>query len=410
MPYIPRLIDPLISDLFTELPALAVTGPRASGKTTSAMRHAKSVVRLDDEGESLAFRADADAALAAAVKPVLLDEWQVVPQVLGAVKRAVDDNPVPSQFLLTGSVRAELTWATWPGTGRVVPIRMYGLTVRELTGGPDVGWFLDNLAAGRLDAFRTPPETPDLRGYVDLALRGGYPEVVNLGTRARTRWLRGYVDQLITRDVASLTGRRDPVLLRRYLEALALNSSGLVESRTLYDSAKINRATAEAYDRLLTSLFIVESIPAWSSNRLSRLVKSAKRYIVDPSLIGALLRLDQRTVLRDGNLLGRLLDTFAMSQIRPGAELSDLGPRLYHLREKEGRHEVDLIAEMAAGDIVAVEIKATSAPRRNDASHLVWLRDLLGDRFLAGAVLHTGPRPFQLDERIFALPICTLWA
>jgi uncharacterized protein len=80
-----------------------------------------------------------------------------------------------------------------------------------------------------------------------------------------------------------------------------------------------------------------------------------------------------------------------------------------HLREKNGRHEIDLIAEFPGGDVVAIVIKSSAAPTRSDARHLEWLREQLGERFLAGAVLHTGPRPFRLAERIFALPICTLW-
>ena len=112
--------------------------------------------------------------------------------------------------------------------------------------------------------------------------------------------------------------------------------------------------------------------------------------------------------MRDGNLLGRMLDTFVMAQLRPEVESSPLRPRLYHLREKEGRREIDILAEVGTG-VVAIEVKATAAPGADDATHLRYLRDQLGDRFLAGAVLHTGPRPFTLSDRIFALPICTLW-
>jgi predicted AAA+ superfamily ATPase len=114
-------------------------------------------------------------------------------------------------------------------------------------------------------------------------------------------------------------------------------------------------------------------------------------------------------VLRDGDLLGRLIDTLAVAQIRPELELTSHPPRLYHLRDKEGRHEIDLIAEIAAGDILAIEIKATAAPSRQDSRHLEWLHHELGDRFVAGAVLHTGPSLLRLAERILAIPICTLW-
>jgi len=131
--------------------------------------------------------------------------------------------------------------------------------------------------------------------------------------------------------------------------------------------------------------------------------------MTDSSLVAAALRLDERAVLRDGDLLGRLIDTFVVSQLRAEVETGAQRARLYHLREKDGRHEIDVIAEVPGGDVIALEIKATAAPRSSDARHLAWLRDRLGPRFLAGAVLHTGPRPFALGERILALPICSLW-
>jgi len=407
--YIPRLADARLQELFAELPALLLVGPRATGKTTTARRHARTVVRLDSEAEAGAFRADPDAALRALQTPVLLDEWQAVPGVLGAVKRAVDDKTRAGRFLLTGSVHADLDTQAWPGTGRLVRVQMYGLTVREMTGRPAGQPFLDRLALADIDALAPASDPPDLLGYVDLALRGGFPEVaLQLDGASRHAWLESYVEQLLTRDVETLAGHRDPRLLRRYFEALALSSAGMAESKTIYEAAGINRKTAIAYERLLTNLFVLDTLPAWMSNRLSRLVKTGKRYLVDTSLIAAALRLDQTSVLRDGDLLGRVLDTFVVAQIRPEVDLSPSRPRLHHLRTRDG-HEVDLIAELPANGVLAIEIKATSSPKATDARHLMWMRERLGDRFLAGAVLHTGPRPFQIAERIFALPICTLW-
>lgn len=408
--YTSRMMDRRLSRLFEELPALLITGPRATGKTTTARRHARSVVRLDRSAEGGAFRADPDAALSAYPEPLLLDEWQAVPEVLGAVKRAVDDDSRPGRFLLTGSVRGDIEAETWPGTGRLVRLAMYGLTVREVLGRSAGETFLEKLVRGAPDAFGLPSEAPDLRGYVELALRGGYPEaVLRLSDDARSAWLDGYLEQLLTRDAEVLDGFRDPARLRRYFRALALSTAGLAAHKTLYDAAAINRKTAVAYDRLLTNLFVLDFVPAWTSNRLSRLVRAPKRYLVDPSLAAAALRLDSAAVLRDGDLLGRLLDTFVAAQLRPELELASPKPFLHHLREKEGRREIDLIAEVAAGNIVAIEIKASGAPDIGDARHLVWLRDILGERFVAGAVLHTGPRPFRLADRVLALPICTLW-
>lgn len=239
------------------------------------------------------FRADPDVALAGYEEPILLDEWQEVPTVLGAVKWAVDRDARPGRFLLTGSVRAD--------------------------------------------------------------------------------------------------------------------SAGIVSDSTLLRAAGINRRTAIAYEQLLTNLFVVEAMPAWVSNRLRRLSRSPKRYFLDPAVVAATLRLDAGAVLRDGDLLGRLLDTFVVAQLRAEGTSSEARPRLYHLREEHGRYEVDVLAEIGGREVLAFEVKADAAPGRDSARHLARLRDSLGERFLHGVVFHTGPAAFELEERVSALPICALW-
>lgn len=414
--YVSRLLDGRLADLLAQLPALMVVGPRATGKTTSARRHARSVVRLDRPAEAAAFRADPDAALAAFGEPVLLDEWQEVPEVLGAVKRAVDADFRPGRFLLTGSVWSELTTTTWPGTGRVVRLPMYGLTVREIEGRGERGEgdapaaFVDRLASPDAAAMPLPAVPPDLVGYVELALRGGFPEsALRLQGSGREAWLEGYVDQVVTRDALGLEPRRDPVRLRRYFEAVALNSAGVVADETLVRASGVDRKTALAYHRLLTNLLVLDSLPAWSSNRLSRLNKRPKRLLVDASLLGAVRGATPASVLADGALLGRLLETFVVAQIRAEIPVSMLRPRLFHFRQDDGRREVDMIAELGAGRIVAMEVKVTSSPTLADARHLTWLRDQYQDRFVAGAVLHTGPNLFRLADRVYAIPVCALW-
>jgi len=411
--YRERLAEARLKSLKDQLSALMIVGPRAVGKTTTAERYASTVVRLNVPAEAAAYKADADSALLGLDEPVLLDEWQEVPDVLRAVARSVNADPRPGRYLLTGSVRAEIEHAVWPGTGRLQRLAIFPMTVREQRGLRHPSGFLDALLAGELPA--APRNHVSLREYVELALVGGfpYPALVLRDPAARATWFDDYSSDLLTHDVEhaeeSRTRRRDPFRLRRYFEAYALNSAGSCDHRTIYVSAGIRRETANAYNELLQRLFVIEEVQPWMTNRLSRLVHQPKRYVVEPALLANLLRLDADGILRDGDMLGRVLDTFVAAQLRPELAVSTQRPRLHHLRSEGGRHEIDLVIELGGGRVIGIEVKATAAPRTHDARHLVWLRDALGRRFLAGVVLHTGPRSIPLEERITAAPISSLW-
>jgi predicted AAA+ superfamily ATPase len=409
--YLRRLIDPLLDELLAGLPAVLIAGPRASGKTTTARRLVTTTLRLDRSQDAVGVQADPDAVLRSLPEPILLDEWQMTPEVLGAVKRAVDDDPRPGRFVLTGSTQSDALTQGWPATGRVVRVTQWGLTRREIEGDADGPSFFDTLFAGAAAQLTPPPDPPDLVGYVERALLGGFPEVVlQPSTTLRRRWLDGYVDQLLTRDAPLLGENRDPRRLRRYLQALAANSAGVIEHKTLFDAAGIARMSAVAYDGLLDLLMLSEQLPAWSTNRLKRLIRAPKRFITDPSLLVPLLGIDVNRVVRDGDLLGRVIETFVLAQLRPERETSATNPTLFHLRTTHGTNEVDLVAETPDGRILGIEVKAGAAPNAHDARHLVWLRDSLPPaQFVAGVLLHTGPRTFSLSDRIHAVPIAAIW-
>ena len=157
-------------------------------------------------------------------------------------------------------------------------------------------------------------------------------------------------------------------------------------------------------------MFVTEQIPPWSNNRLSRLTRAPKRHLVDPAYAGPLIGIDVRSVVRSADLMGRIIDTFVVAQIRPELEVCVPGVTMYHVRQEGGAHEIDLLLEAPDGRVVAIEVKAGSAPDRSDAKHLIWLRDQLGEQFVCGVVFHTGRKPFKLEERIHALPISVIWS
>ncbi len=175
---------------------------------SNARHHAASVVALDNEREAFPFEADPDAALRDRPEPVLLDEWQACPEVLGAVKRTVDTECRAGRFILTGSVRSDADPALWPGTGRLIRIAMHPLTVREQLSAPPRPFLSALLAAGPLTL---PSDPPDLRGYAEIALRGGFPEpAVQLVGSVRAGWLDSCLDQLLTHERAAGRHGRDP--------------------------------------------------------------------------------------------------------------------------------------------------------------------------------------------------------
>jgi uncharacterized protein len=410
--YLPRIVDRVISEVSDPndgVPAVLVVGPRSCGKTTTALAHSRSALRLDRPTERGVALADPDAAIAVGDRPLLIDEWQLAPEVLGAVKRAVDVDFSPAQFILTGSARADLLEPGWAGTGRVVRLAMWGLTERELNGDGATTGFLP-MAGDRDAEMPSVVDAPDVRAYVGQALRGGLPQVATSSSPARrARLLDAYVDQLVTREVELSGSRSNPSLLRTYLRALAASSAGSPSTERLIQATGIDRATTQRYDGIFESLMISERRASYGRNRLSRIASRPKRYLTEPALLGPLLGIDERLVMRDADLLGRLIDTYVMAQLRPELELIVPKPQLLHLRDTNGDHEIDLVVEYPDGSVLGIEIKADANPGREAGRHLRWLSEQLGADFRRGIVFHTGPRSFQYEPSIWYLPISTIW-
>ena len=405
--YIPRLVDSVLAEVLSELPAILLTGPRGCGKTTTALRRASSTLRLDVPGQAAAFSGSPDEVLASMPTPVLIDEWQSEPASLGAVKRAVDAGSGAGRFLITGSVRSRLSTATWPGTGRITPIPMYCLTQGEMEGrSHTAGEVVENLFGPGDLTLGTLDDAPGLVDYVTMAARDGFPEAIGLSPRGRRHWYEGYIEHAVHRDAQELQTVRVPVSLLKLLRATALNTAGLPALQSLAQHADADHRTAKAYLDLLEELRIVDRIPAWGSNRLTRAVKSPKLHLADTGMALHLMGDDPQGLLLDANRLGRIIETFVLAQLRP---LPRPNFQAFHFRDANGQREVDLVLESAAGKIVGLEVKAASTATKQDARHLAWLRDQVGDQFVRGLVLYTGSMTFPLGERLWAMPIAKLW-
>ena len=356
---------------------------------------------------------DPDAAISEGPFPLLLDEWQHTPDVLGAVKRAVDARwQPPRRYIITGSARNDLIKGSWPGTGRFLDVQLWPLTGRERFGDAAAPSLFDRWDTN--ERFTIPAEPPDILGYLRVALTGGFPGAVEApDPERRGRWMRGYVQATATRDLDELAAdngrRRSPERLRRYLQGCALHTAGVVSDAGLAEAARLDHKTAAGYHEVLKVLRLLDDMPAWRSNRLKRLTSVPKRYLTDAGLAAWLAGVDIEAARRETDTRGRIIDTYVAAQLRAEAEASIRPVSLHHLRTHRGEHEIDLVAEIG-GRVAAFEVKTSSAPSERDARHIAWLRDELPpEQFAGGVVFHTGPHRWRLGDGIEAVPIAALW-
>lgn len=409
MTYTRRYVDDFLDRAMAHLPAFMITGPRACGKTTTASRRAASTLRLDVPAQAALFGGDPDATLARLEPPVLIDEWQEAAQSLAAVKRAVDSGQGAGRFLVTGSTRGRLQGATWPGTGRLTPVRMYPMTRGEALSSDRAASFVDRLFAADLDAGQLTG-APTVFDYLPMAVSGGFPEAMEQPDDLRTAWFAGYVDQLVGRDLPEIAPVREPQKVAEVLRAAALSTAGIPTKQTLARAAGVDHRTLDRYLDLLVEVGIVDRLPAWNGNRLSRMSKAPKIHLTDTGLALHLVGADTDSLLDDGDLRGRILETFVTAQLRPLLRMGRYPVTAHHLRDSDNRHEVDLMLESSRGRIVGIEVKAAADVTPRDARHLAWLRDQIGESFRCGVVFHTGDLTYQISDHIWAAPIAAIWS
>lgn len=417
--YVTRVADRELDPMLDQLPAVLLDGPKGVGKTSTAQQRAAHAWRLDVPAQQAVVAADADVVTTSPA-PVLVDEWQRVPPVWDAIKRAVDAGARPGSFLLTGSAA---TGATHSKAARIVGVRMRPLTLPERGLSVPTVSLADLLTGERAGVSGSSRLT--LRGYTREIVASGLPGLRHLTGRALRRQLDGYIDRIVERDVpeAGLQVRR-PATLLAWLRAYAAATGEAVAYEKLRDAATAGQAdkpaksTTSAYTDVLTQLRIIDPLEAWapSMNRPARLTQGPKHHLADPALAVRLLGVDESALLRgesgavevprDGVLLGGLFESLASVSVRVFAQTSET--RVSHLRTYGGRHEVDLVVERGDGRVVAAAVKLASAIDDDDVRHLHWLEEQIGDRLLDKAVLCTGPVAYRRPDGVAVIPLALL--
>lgn len=419
--YVRRVVDDELEEIFDQLPAVLLDGPKGVGKTATARQRNPIEWNLDDRDQRAVVEADPNIVTASGNgKPVLVDEWQRVPAVFDAIRRAVDDDPAGGRFILTGSATSSVP--THSGAGRITTVRMRGLSLHERLASGTATVSLAGLLAGDTDV--SGEAVLELSDYVDEIVAGGYPGMRGLTQKVRERQLDSYLDRIVDHELPELGFRvRHPSTVRAWLKAYAAAVGTTASWEKIRDAAtpgsgnKPARTTTVPYIELLTKLRILDPVDAWtpSFNHLQALTQSPKHHLADPALAARLVRLSAAKLIRsespglgvprDGSYVGALFESLATLTVRVLAQRH--GARVYHLRTHRGRHEVDLIIEGDDG-VVGIECKLGGVVDDKDVTHLRWLKEQIGSDVVAAVVVTTGKRAYRRKDGVAVVPLALL--
>ena len=402
--------------------AVTLDGPKGVGKTSTASRRVVDELRLDLEQHWRMARADPEL-VTRLPKPLLIDEWQRVPAVWDAVRRAVDDGADPGSFLLAGSASPCLDAPIHSGAGRILSLRIRPMALCERDRvEPSVG--MAALLRGVAEVSGTSPM--GVSDYLEEILASGFPGLRGLPPRVRTAQLRSYTTRIFERELPDERGVsiRRPASLMGWLSAYASAVGTTATWETIRtaatpgDADPPTKATVSRYRDWLTSLWLLDPVPAWRplGTSLRNLVQAPKHHLADPALAAVLLRATPEILAKGqgrwlgsrGSLVGGLFENLAMLTVRGAAQVS--GCDVFHLRTKRGEQEVDLIVEGEDGRIVAFEIKLNRAASDRDVRHLLWLKEKLGDQVADLVLLNTGEHAYRRPDGVAVVPLALLGA
>ena len=414
--YSKRLLDDVIKRKLASSGAVFIQGPRAVGKTTTALHHAKSAVRLDESEQTLRMAALDSKALLHGPAPRMIDEWQLAPNIWNTVRHEIDARGEPGQFILTGSAAPAEDKTRHSGAGRVARVVLRTMSLAESG---------ESIEAVPFRALFDPSVEisgfggPAVSDYADFIVRGGWPALVRRPVLAAREALLDYVENLASVDLRTLESPPDPPRMMALLRALARNTATETPVEALAREAEIDDAgvsgkTARKYLDQLARVFILDELPAWRPHIRSgiRARVKPKWHFTDPSIAAAVLRVTPQGLLGDLNTMGFFFESLCVRDLRAHADIA--GATVSHYRDSTGL-EVDAVLERYDGKWAAIEIKlGGDAAIDSAAANFVKLRARLTPSKLAGLasmnVLTAGRHSYRRGDGVNVIALGHLGA
>ncbi|AQQ14392.1 hypothetical protein CGLAU_02035 [Corynebacterium glaucum] len=312
--------------------------------------------------------------------PRLLDEWQLAPSLWGAVRRAVDDDPTPGQFILSGSAWPDSETIKHPGAGRILNLVMRPMTLFE-SGDSSGGFSLRRLLDGEDPLYGDQSSTHQISDVCRLITRGGWPAWIDREADTAELLVEGYLDNLAENEFPFVGGpRRSPQRFLHFVRAyasLTAHPSPLttVQERLGKDGIEVGEKYAPLFHEFASRMYLVEDQPPWAPARRSksRLNATPKRHLIDPSLAAAAMGASHSALAKDPRTLGFLFESLVLRDLRVYCQ--PLRGTAYHFRNKDGTAEIDIVLELRDGRWVGVEVKLTQGAAIDAAPRLQQVAD-----------------------------------
>ncbi len=399
--YIKRSITPIVYELLKDFKIVSINGPRQSGKTTLSKEIAKELGMAYYTFDNASTKTTAQNNPANFIKqlsssPCVIDEIQMVPEVVSALKINVDNANQSGMFLLTGSADLfKMSAIKESLAGRMVSVSLFPLSFFELNN--NSANMIDMLFDDTLKEYEF--SKVEYGKIIESIVSGGYPSVQGKSQRSQETWFEGYIEARIEKDLSLIkkVSAENKSEINKLLRILASITSNIVKYSALSKHLSIKDVTVKSDIEILEALFLVKRVNPYFTNRGKREIKAPKIQFVDTGLASHLIDADAHTlIVSQRETLGNLVENFVYAELLKHSTYAKKSTQIYHYRD--GNYEVDLVLEQKSGNIIAIEVKATASIKVEHLRGLVKLAQNAGDKFLQGYVFYGGDEVLPISK------------
>lgn len=399
-----RSAEPLLKEALNTAPCVLLTGARQVGKSTLSLSLDYEYRVFDNLSQREAALADAQGYAASLPRPAVLDEIQKVPSLLESIKIEIDKNRKNGSFLLTGSANVlDMKTAKDTLAGRIIEVAMWPLSQKELHHKPEEN-IIETLFRQGVDGLTPAPISYD--NLLNAVILGGYPEIHKIGSvLGRSLWFNSYISTYVERDIRDVGELRDITAFIRFFNIIAPRSGGLLNKSDLANDANLSEVTTSNYLSMLSMIYQVSLLPAYSSNVSKRFIKAPKLYLTDSGIFCHLLDIQSAQDLHQSPHKGRVIENFVYGELLKHLSYSATKSGLFHYRTSD-KKEIDFILERN-DQLIAIEIKSGQSVTKEAFKHIIDLQNKSSKKVL-GIVFYSGEHILSFCENgqlRYALPL-----